>query len=279
MCCLWHVLEGTARVYPCTSDQHPCGICAGPSQPRANLATARPGARAVAGHKADHGVLWLQQGKWRQHGTVHERQDCETPAGLRQVLCSRGDTSIMCRFFAQSEGAAFQLPALGSAVTIFVMVDAAVSRVKYMSRSSPLGGLQPANVQTMRPLTEGEGHPGCLSSPACFLTCSRGHVGMLSEEPEPQTASFLLDRSGSFWSSASLHLNEMAFTDRPGSCRACCKLGDPSLFCRAVHGLGPIISACPKHPLSWSWGVRERECPCTVKAPELQLPLRWAFST
>lgn len=46
----------------------------------------------------------------------------------------------MCHFFdAQSAGAAFQLPSLGSGVTIFVLVDAAVSRVKYMSRSSSLG--------------------------------------------------------------------------------------------------------------------------------------------
>ncbi|KAK9845581.1 hypothetical protein WJX84_002837 [Apatococcus fuscideae] len=80
-----------------------------------------------------------QDGRSRQYRTYHGQQDCETPHGLRQVLCSRDDTSIMCRFFdAQSEGAAFQLPSLGSGVTIFVMVDAAVSRVKYMSRSSPL---------------------------------------------------------------------------------------------------------------------------------------------
>ena len=85
-------------------------------------------------------MLCLQEGRSRQYRVYHDQQDCETPQGLRQVLCNRDDTSIMCRFFdAQTEGAAFQLPNLGSGVTIFVMVDAAVSRVKYMSRSSPLG--------------------------------------------------------------------------------------------------------------------------------------------
>ncbi|KAK9842862.1 hypothetical protein WJX74_003558 [Apatococcus lobatus] len=86
----------------------------------------------------------------QQYRQYQDQQDCATPHGLRQVLCSRDDTSTMCRFFdAQSEGAAFQLPSLGSGVTIFVLVDAAVSRVKYMSRSSSLA-------QTIRALSANE---------------------------------------------------------------------------------------------------------------------------
>ena len=50
----------------------------------------------------------------------------------------------MCRFFdAQTAGASFELPSLGSGVTIFVMVDAAISRLKYMSRNSALGTPSP----------------------------------------------------------------------------------------------------------------------------------------
>ena len=87
-------------------------------------------------------MLVLQGGssRSRQYRVEYDQQDCTTPHGLRQVLCSRDDTSTMCRFFdAQTEGAAFQLPSLGSGVTIFVLVDAAVSRIKYMPRSSALG--------------------------------------------------------------------------------------------------------------------------------------------
>ncbi len=83
--------------------------------------------------------MHVQAGRNREFGN-YDSQDCMTPHGLRQVLCNREDTATMCRFFdAQTEGAAFELPSLGSGVTIFILVDAAVSRVKYMSRSSALG--------------------------------------------------------------------------------------------------------------------------------------------
>lgn len=58
------------------------------------------------------------------------------------MLCSRGDTSAMCRFYdAQTEGASVEMPLLADGVTIFVMVDAAISRLKYMNQNSGLGEL------------------------------------------------------------------------------------------------------------------------------------------
>ena len=75
-----------------------------------------------------------------QPGGARQRQECLKPEGIRQVLCSRTDTTVMCRFYdAQSKGASLGMPVLGSGVTIFVMVDAAISRLKYMTRDSGLG--------------------------------------------------------------------------------------------------------------------------------------------
>lgn len=73
-----------------------------------------------------------QSRQWERH--------CTKPDGIRQVLCSRTDTSAMCRFYdAQTAGASLEMPILADGVTIFVMVDAAISRLKYMNQNSGLG--------------------------------------------------------------------------------------------------------------------------------------------
>ena len=92
-----------------------------------------------------HDRGWLlvqgQRQEWVDHwGRDAARQDCNTPQGVQQFLCERADTTTMCRLYeAQSSGASAHMPSLGNGVTIFVMVDAAISRLKYMSRDSRLG--------------------------------------------------------------------------------------------------------------------------------------------